>query len=234
MKRLIGAMAALAGVFAIAGSANAVTTSLMVKDDSHNLFGKVIITTSPGHMTVKLTDLLDVSANNWSDGSAIGGVYIGLLGPLPSSVHLDSASGGLIKFTSKTTFVHDTTDSIDHWGAGASGDDIFLETAGPYAQGGQPNDLITYNASSYSVNSSVLQHNPYIQGAGTFDLSFPGFEGTPNVNAGDVWIEFGTTGTNFYMACPEPTTWAMFILGFGMLGAVMRRRARTATAAAAA
>ena len=41
----------------------------------------------------------------------------------------------------------------------------------------------------------------------------------------------GTANISFNSLVPEPSTWAMMLLGFGGVGAVARRRARTALAA---
>ncbi len=68
------------------------------------------------------------------------------------------------------------------------------------------NPLIVYGQSTYADSSSTLT---------------------------DPTIEFGQNGffgPNFLLsAVPEPASWALMILGFGMIGAAVRRRPETAT-----
>jgi len=51
-----------------------------------------------------------------------------------------------------------------------------------------------------------------------------------------IWYDGGQTvgGTFNITSVPEPATWAMFVLGAGLLGAVLRRRGRAAVAPGAA
>jgi hypothetical protein len=61
--------------------------------------------------------------------------------------------------------------------------------------------------------------NNFTVGAGTFTLNIQGTPGTQN----------GAFGGNFAFvstsAVPEPTTWAMMLVGFGAVGYSMRKRA---------
>ena len=61
--------------------------------------------------------------------------------------------------------------------------------------------------------------------AGACDGSF-----TFNGGRGKPALVQGQFGPYFYLAAPEPATWAMMIVGFGMAGGALRRR-RTALAA---
>ncbi len=132
---------------------------------------------------------------------------------------------------------------IHHWGTALSGGSVFLATAGTGALGGKPEDLIVGPGPYTDFNASVVGKNPHIQGTGHFVLTFTGLTGTPFVSG--VNLAFGTSGTDYHMATcsdptggsactpgggggqggvPEPATWAMMIMGFGGVGAMMRRR----------
>jgi hypothetical protein len=76
---------------------------------------------------------------------------------------------------------------------------------------------------SDDIVSDCCTHNSFgkIGGLGIVDLDS---QGTPTTLAGDVHV--GPKG----LSAPEPSTWAMMLLGFGGLGAMLRRRARRALA----
>lgn len=112
-------------------------------------------------------------------------------------------------------------------------------------------DFGVYSISNIDVSSLGLVFSVGDQFALTFDAAEPNFIGWGNVQYYDSgptfyrtgptasWVSAGTdVGFATYMdrsfapAVPEPSSWAMLIAGFGLIGAVARRRAVVATHAA--
>lgn len=76
-------------------------------------------------------------------------------------------------------------------------------------------------------NSSLKGTDASSDGEYSFDLTFQGQNWASTVGAD------GTNSSYFGAAVPEPATWAMFLVGFGLLGFMMRgsrRNAMTVTA----
>jgi hypothetical protein len=55
---------------------------------------------------------------------------------------------------------------------------------------------------------------------------------TPTTTEGP-WVQFDNVGVNGVGGVPEPATWAMMLVGFGGLGAVLRGAKRKASGVAA-
>ena len=246
-KTLIAGAAALAisGV----GSAQAATwiasgTGINGPESAH-----AVITANSNVLTVQLTDLL---ATPPSAGQELSGIEL-FFADDPTSATLNSSSGTLITINAgrhgaANTWTTDTTDSITHWGVALSDGNLFLATAGTGAQGGTPVDLIIDGGGNYSnANSSIVGHDPQIQGGGTFNLTLGGL--TSPVITG-VTFEFGTQAENTLSgtctslcgvttitqqetnAVPAPATWALMIGGFFGAGLMLRSRRRQAAAQA--
>ena len=80
-------------------------------------------------------------------------------------------------------------------------------------------------------NDGFDNFNPYINGTGTFTLACLGC--TSSSMLSDVSISFGTNGFSVpatVVAAPEPSTWAMMILGFFGVGFMAYRRRNQTTA----
>ena len=95
--------------------------------------------------------------------------------------------------------------------------------------GTQPENLIV--GANPNPNNGFDNFNPYINGTGTFSLACTGC--TTSSTLSDVAISFGTNGFSVpatMSAVPEPSTWAMMILGFFGVGFMAYRRRNPTTA----
>ena len=222
--KVAGAAAALTMV-AVAGQASAAVFTYSTGAQSGSdgpINGQAVITTGANSLTIALTSLIN---NPTSIGQEVSGIQITLAG-MPGSVTLVSATGQLIDGDGNPV-----AGPVDHWGTTISGGAVFLATAGTGAEAHMPKYLITGNGPYTNGNSSVDVHAPSIKNTGTFVLNIPGIA-NPTITG--VKIEFGTQPESIVNAVctagcgavPEPATWAMLIVGFGMVGAGLRQRRR--------
>jgi hypothetical protein len=101
--------------------------------------------------------------------------------------------------------------SPTHWGDTLSGTTVHLTTL----TGGQPNDLIV--GLNPNQNNGFDNFNPYINHTGTFTLACMGCTTSSTISG--VSISFGTEGFSVpATAVPEPSTWAMMLIGFAGVG----------------
>nr|WP_314447199.1 PEPxxWA-CTERM sorting domain-containing protein [uncultured Sphingomonas sp.] len=82
------------------------------------------------------------------------------------------------------------------------------------------NTIAGWAASSYYTDSAFVSGLSVGNGSGS-GTGFVGY--ADNVTATGA---FGSRSFNFAAAVPEPGTWAMMLLGFGGIGAAMRRQRR--------
>ncbi len=97
--------------------------------------------------------------------------------------------------------------------------------------GSKPNNMIL-GPQPLKANGGFDQFDPYIKQTGTFTLHVNGLTDAWTVT--NVAIQFGTYDPHFVLAArtpnfvvadvPEPSTWAMMILGFAGVGFVAYRR----------
>jgi hypothetical protein len=234
-KALIAGIAASA---LLCGAANAATLWTFTGNSAADgpVSGTALIDLTGGTLTIDLTSLL---ANPTSDGQELSGVAI-TLSSLASTSTLTSATGTEINVLSGGA-TSGSDNVIHHWGTALSGGSIFLATAGTGALGGKPTDLIIGPGPYTNANPSIIGKNPQILGTGHFVLTLTGLGS--DVKVSGVNLGFGTTGTDYHTATcslpgggscddpggpgtgvPEPATWAMMIMGFGGVGALLRRR----------
>jgi hypothetical protein len=246
--RNVVSIAAAVGALGLASAASATTTTWTFTGNSKSdgpVNATATFTTSLNSLTIDLTDLL---VNPTSDGQLISGLSFMLDTGGPATATLGTTTGALINIDKKTGVATSTAVAIDHWAVAISGGKVFLEAAGGFAPGGKPHDLIIGPGNGSGVytnaNSSISDKNPSIKNTGHFTVNFTGVFSPFNVK--NVQIAFGTSGTDFHTAwcssgdcfgdggrgggIPEPATWAMMILGFGGVGAVLRRRRKAALA----
>lgn len=193
------------------------------------------ITPGAGTLTIVLTNS---QADPRSAGDLLSGIEIGLGG----TATLGSQSGALITVASNTGPYATTGGPPTHWGAGSSGGNIFLETAGSFAVGGAPINMIIgppNGSGNYANgNSSVADghFSPYINGTGTFVINNSIITSSTDLTHTTVALLFGTTpdytktasflGTGNESQTPIPGALPLFASGGGLLGFLRWRRSR--------
>jgi PEP-CTERM motif len=179
------------------------------------------------------TDILTVVLQNLqagitTSGQALSGIFFDMSGVTGSSGF--TQAGSLVNVATGGAETS-TSGNPDHWVGGNSGTSIFIDTV-PGLNGNQQKDMII-PTSLGSVNNGFDNFNPYIAGNGTFTLQLAGATAASLIT--DVVFEFGTCDPT---ACtipgrsgpfpvgpvPEPSTWAMMILGFFGVGFMAYRR----------
>ncbi len=176
---------------------------------------------SPAKAT-SLTIDFPTNGDSWADiasgnhGTLTGGGYTGELTSAGSYVTSSGNSYASLNNFVATAFsatfdINNTQYDTINYSIGGSGVDIFLDVAGGPEQ---------YTTGTQSLPSPTLlsSTSPI-----TFTLDYD--VGQTN---GSNYIEFGpgTVTLTGYYATPEPSTWAMLLLGFGGLGVASYRTAR--------
>ncbi|WP_166430591.1 PEPxxWA-CTERM sorting domain-containing protein [Polymorphobacter arshaanensis] len=104
--------------------------------------------------------------------------------------------------------------------------DLFAFNLGNFLSAGGTTVAITTNLNTYSFNPATLSY------ANNGTLTFAGYK----ASAGEYFTSVnysgpeatGATDIQLGNAVPEPASWALMIVGFGMVGATLRRRAAVA------
>lgn len=151
-----------------------------------------------------VTANIDPAAN---DGFTIGFSDSNLTNPFNETLTFTTDVAGMlsINLTSTTTSGADDTDFSN----------VFLTGTGI----GAPVSV----AQLLGDPNETRALNNFMVGAGTFTLNISGNPGTSSGSFG------GSVAFQRVAAVPEPGTWAMMLVGFGAIGATMRRRHREST-----
>jgi hypothetical protein len=218
-KALLSAAAAL--LMTSAANADLVTFSGTGANGPES--ASALVTVNAGSITLVLTDL---QSGQISSGQTLSGFDFTLSGPI----------GTLGTFTQSGTEVNVATGGAEtpsgtsptHWVGqlgGALVGGITINTVP--GTGGQPQDLIV--GPSPAANNGFSVFDPYIDQVGTFTLACSLCVAGESVTGGA--FRFGTIpefqggrGPNFTTNVPEPSTWAMMILGFFGVGFMAYRR----------
>ena len=116
------------------------------------------------------------------------------------------------------------------WDPSNPNGDTYLDVLG----GGQPSEMIASNSLGIP-NGSIGNFNPYILGTATFTFDLAN---ASLLQLLGLQFSFGTNhefkaygncisgcgSINLLSGVPEPATWAMMIVGIGMVGAMLRRQ----------
>ncbi|MFT3976214.1 MAG: PEPxxWA-CTERM sorting domain-containing protein [Sphingomonas bacterium] len=166
-----------------------------------------------------VTSLTTLTTGGFQGGNGSGDLASGLVGGSsavnPFSFAIDSAPATLFTFNG---FEFTVTD----WG---------VKTVNPFTctgAGGQCTDGVSYSNVQGFVSKSGFEDTLFssssFQFSGTCNTS-DGTNCTSSITAG--WTS-SIAAQGFAAAVPEPATWAMMILGMGMIGGAMRARKRQA------
>jgi hypothetical protein len=210
-KSLLAATAAMLMTTAV----NAALFTASGSDADGALVGTANITVGNGSLTVVLTD---TGTAQISSGQTISDVTFNVGGI--TAIGAFTQSGSLINVNDNGTETA-VAGSPTHWAPTLIGTNVHLTTL----TGGQPFDLIV--GANPNQNNGFDNFNPYINQTGTFTLACTGCTTLSDIFG--VSISFGTEG--FVVdahptvgTVPEPSTWAMMILGFVGVGFMAYRR----------
>ena len=174
--------------------------------------GNAFIEVRNGYMIVSLTN---TAVNIRADGQEITNFAVEL-GSSAAGASLGSAAGALIKIGAGGVVIADTVDTITGWTASASGNSVSLSALNK----GKPSNLIIgstdVNGYYSNANSSVTQHQPAIQGTGTFVIAVPGLTSSTAVKS--FAIGFGTTPGATITGTLTPTVVTNTVKAAGVYG----------------
>jgi PEP-CTERM motif len=187
------------------------------------------------------TDILTVVVANLqtgiiSSGAGISGISFDFSGVTASSGF--TQAGSLVNVATGGAETS-TSGNPNHWVGGNSGTSISIDTVPGTDK--KPKDMIIPTTLG-SANGGFDQFDPYIAGNGTFTLHLTGATNASVIS--DVVFQFGTISGTISGTCvsgcpalttsvPEPSTWAMLLLGFAGIGFMAYRRKSTAASMAA-
>jgi hypothetical protein len=222
------ALAAVASLSLMAGTAHAVTFVLnsTPNNNGNNVSAQADISAVGDHVTLRVTN---TTQNMVASNQAISDV----------SLNFTTNVGGVTNFTQSgqrgTIDANGNATNISgaptRWDASNPGGTTYLDVIG----GGQPSEMIASNSLGIP-NAGFDNFNPYVLGDIVFEFDLVG---ASNLQLTDLLFSFGTNhefiGHGVCIAncgvinptggpVPEPASWALMIMGFGGMGAVLRRK----------
>lgn len=222
------AASAIVAMTALSGAAGAQTFNFMSSGTcgSEACSAYAAITPGNGTLTVVLTDM---QANPVSAGDLLSAIKITLSSSAITAT-LSSQNGALIDVIGNGPGAS-VAGAPTHWGVGVSGSQIILETAGSFAVGGKPIDMIigSPGTGGYTNGNSSITNghfSSYINGTATFVLADAAI--TKATTMTSIEFGFGTTPDTFLAGvhvkpAPEPASLGLFITSLLGLSLVARR-----------
>jgi hypothetical protein len=221
-NRLIGAVAAV-GVLGLSTANAAVWTLNPTPNSSGNTVAASADITANGNVfNITLTNL---SPSLTAANQGLSDLLINFTTDI-AGVSGFTQAGQLINVNANGTTTN-IAGSPTRWNPSIVAGNLYLTSLG----GGQPDEMIAPDNIGVP-NGGVPNFNPYIDTMAQFTLTVPG---ASNLSIAGVQFSFGTSPTEFVAngvcssgcgVVPEPSSWAMMILGFFGMGATLRSRRR--------
>lgn len=231
MKRLVFALAAAASTLAIAPAANA---TVLVNDATGVAFSAFDVTTQGSLLASQETGLLGATTYTGFMRSA---VYRNTLGTLDFyfqvAVSTINAGDEVFNLTA-SSFMGYSVDALVA-GTDIDGAGIFTAANNPNTQGPAGSTTTASRNFSGSVVRADFGANG-LEAAGQTSAIYVFRTNATNFNLGGTFTtQDGSTAQRpnyapIGPAVPEPATWAMMLMGFGAMGAMLRSRRRSTTA----
>jgi len=215
----------LAMVALLFGVANANATLFFANgsDVDGTLKAQADITFNSGVFTVVLTDQ---NTGEKSSGQTVSGISFDVSGLTSTSTFTQAGTLVNVAKGVPETFPGGPP---THWAGGNTSTTLLIDTVP--GTSAKPEDLIV--GSSPAANNGFDQFDPYINGTGTFTID-ASLSNVDSFTISDVKFYFGTVPTEVDGglggfptgpgSVPEPSTWAMMILGFFGVGFMAYRR----------
>ncbi|WP_293906964.1 PEPxxWA-CTERM sorting domain-containing protein [Phenylobacterium sp.] len=227
--------AGVGGTFTTGGHTYTISNLLGDVNDAMDAGGVMLLNTGATSVVVNNLDVSNVGAAHadfqlWTGGGAL---------QLGSGLNLAAGSGAI--FTSTANYNFDTSDF-----SGAALQAGFDPDTNNCSVGAIASTLActsTAAAVTFTIDgiASALGDTGHVLDTGGYDTAnyshiHTGGGGVPvsNTNESLNWRLIGTTGVNDpggTGGVPEPASWALMLVGFGGLGAMLRRRRRVALTA---
>jgi hypothetical protein len=158
-------------------------------------------------VTINGTNMTSAGALDGGLNFSAGFFELGGSSPFDAWLTFTETLDGYYGFTLTTT----------NHGKNGSATDVDFDVLGVYVTDGTNTWNLTPDIDNNDFNEDFALLGQFLK-AGTYTLHIKGTRGNFAAFSGD--ISFG--------AVPEPSTWAMMLLGFGAVGFAMRRRRRPA------
>jgi hypothetical protein len=223
---------ATAALLSTAAHATTFVLNSTPNTDGNNVAAQATYTTNGDVVTLVVTN---TTADMFASNQAISDVLLDFStdATAPTAFTQDGQLADVATGGGVTLVAGDPT----RWHISLLTGNVYLDALG----GGQPSDMIA-STTFGSTNGGFDNFNPYILGTGTFTFNLAG---ASQLHLAGLQFSFGTQHEfKAFGTCttdcgvinptgggvPEPASWALMIMGFGGVGALLRRKQALATA----